>query len=498
MRVDFDFIAFSVGLQPNLGLHVPSGAYHIDSLRLFSRRSSIRLSNMATSTDRFTLLLVDDDPQVLAALKRLLRKDGYRLLTAASGPEALDSVAAHPADAALIDYQMPAMDGLELLERLLRVDSGMQVIMLTGQGKIETAVTAMKKGAADFLEKPYQPEALRARIRQLVHIWRLRSENRRLKSGDAAGGVCPLIGSAPVMQAVKQTIERAALSDATALIYGETGTGKELVARAIHHHGPRSTHPFVPVDCGAISENLVESELFGHVKGAFAGAHQSARGMIRSAHGGTLFLDEIGELPLNTQAKLLRTLQEKAVRPVGSDRSVAVDIRIVGATHRDLALEVQAGRFREDLFYRLNVVPITIPPLRERAEDIPLLAAHFVAKFSAGFTPPQPIHDDAMALLRTYAWPGNVRELENAVRRALALGVEDVIRAGDLPAAITGNTLHRSPANDLPADHSLAAYEKAAIVNALQKSRGNRKTAARILGIGEATPYRKLQTYRIR
>jgi DNA-binding NtrC family response regulator len=454
---------------------------------------------MANQTDTFTLLLVDDDPRTLSGLKRLFRKDGYRLVTAGSGHAALALMDSAPINAALIDFQMPGMDGLELLKCLLQRDPQMQVIMLTGQGKIETAVAAMKEGAADFLEKPFQPEALRARTRQLVQIWRLRSENRRLKTrGYQPSGFHQLIGKAQAMQTVKQTITRAALADATTLIYGETGTGKELVARAIHHHSPRSTQSFVPVDCSAISENLVESELFGHVKGAFTGAHRSVMGLIRSANGGTLFLDEIGELPLSTQAKLLRTLQEKAVRPVGSDRTVAVDIRIVGATHRDLAAEVQAGRFREDLFYRLSVVPITLPPLRERAEDIPLLAAHFAAKFSAGFAAPKPIRDDAMACLMAYHWPGNVRELENAIRRALALGQDETITPEDLPETITGNAAAPSPSPASPLDDSLAAYEKTAVHNALCKSGGNRKAAARILGVGEATLYRKLKAYQLR
>ena len=453
---------------------------------------------MVNQPDTFALLLVDDDPRALSALKRLFHKDGYRLVTAASGAEALALTESAPINAALIDYQMPGMDGLELLKRLMQRDPQMQVIMLTGQGNIETAVTAMKDGAADFLEKPFQPEALRARMGQLVQIWRLRSENRRLKNrGDQPAGFHQLIGKAPAMQAVKQTITRAALADATTLIYGETGTGKELVARAIHHHSPRSTQAFVPVDCGAISENLVESELFGHVKGAFTGAHQSAMGLIRSASGGTLFLDEIGELPLSTQAKLLRTLQEKAVRPVGSDRTVAVDIRIVGATHRDLAGEVQSGRFREDLFYRLSVVPIALPPLRARVEDIPLLAAHFAAKFRAGFTSPKPIRDDAMACLMAYPWPGNVRELENVIRRALALGQDETITPADLPETITGSGRGQALAVSSLSDDSLAAYEKIAVQNALRKSGGNRKAAARILGIGEATLYRKLKTYQI-
>jgi DNA-binding NtrC family response regulator len=454
---------------------------------------------MAKPSDAFTLLLVDDDPQAISALKRLFHKDAYRLLAASSGSEALELMQSAAADAALIDYQMPGMDGLELLKRLLRSDPHLQIIMLTGQGNIETAVAAMKGGAVDFLEKPFQPEALRARMEQIVHIWRLRSENRRLKNRrESLSGFHAFIGKAPALHAVKQTIARAALSDATALIYGETGTGKELAARAIHHHSPRSTQPFVPVDCGAINENLVESELFGHVKGAFTGAHRSAAGMIRSAHGGTLFLDEIGELPLGAQAKLLRTLQEKLVRPVGSDHSVTVDIRVVGATHRDLNQEVQAGRFREDLYYRLNVIPITLPPLRERVDDIPLLALHFAAKFNTGFTPPKPIDDDAMACLLAHPWPGNVRELENVLRRALALGRAATITLDDLPETVTGNNDKNSLAPEFPPNDSLAAYEQAAVMNALRKSRGNRKAAAQILGIGEATLYRKLKSYQIR
>lgn len=452
---------------------------------------------METLPDAFTLLLVDDDPQVLSALKRLFRKDGYRLLTAVSGSEALLRLNGTSAHAALIDYQMAGMDGLELLDRLRLLDPLLPVIMLTGQGNIQKAVTAMKRGAQDFLEKPIQPQALRARIRQLVQIWRLREENRRLKySRDDATRAPRLIGETPAMLRVKQTIARAALSDATTLVFGETGTGKECVARAIHHHSPRSTQPFVPVDCGAISETLAESELFGHVKGAFTGAHKAYKGMIRSAHLGTLFLDEIGELTPGVQAKLLRTLQEKAVRPVGGDRAVGVDIRIVAATNRDLAHEVRSGRFREDLYYRLNVVPISLPPLRQRRDDLPLLAAHFAAKFSTGFTPPKPIREDTMACLSAYTWPGNVRELENVFRRALALGHNEAITPVDLPEAVTGNGPDLPIAALLPADDSLAAYEKAAIGKALQKSGGNRKVAARILGIGEATLYRKLKSYR--
>jgi len=450
-------------------------------------------------TDTFTLLLVDDDPQAIDALKRLFRKDAYRLLSASSGSEALDLMQHAAADAALIDFQMPGMDGLKLLKRLVGSHPHMQVVMLTGQGSIETAVAAMKSGAVDFLEKPLQPEALRARMAQLVQIWRLRSDNRRLKRReDSPAGRRELIGSAPAMQAVREMIARAAVSDATVLVCGETGTGKELVARAIHYQSPRSTRSFVPVDCGAINENLFESELFGHIKGAFTGAHRSSAGLIRAAHGGTLFLDEIGELTMGAQAKLLRTLQEKAVRPVGSHKAVPADVRFVGATHRDLGREVKSGRFREDLYYRLNVIPITLPPLRERAADIPLLAAHFSVKFNTGFTPPTPIDEDAMTCLAAYDWPGNVRELENALRRALALGQGASISRNDLPEVIAGGDFQPAAASGLPVEDSLAAYEQAAIRNALHKSGGNRKAAARLLGIGEATLYRKLKVYRLR
>ncbi|MFH2219334.1 MAG: sigma-54 dependent transcriptional regulator [Pseudomonadota bacterium] len=453
---------------------------------------------MKSESSRFTLLLVDDDPGILSSLKRTFFEDGYRILTADQGDKALSIAKNTEINAALIDYRMPEMDGLTLLQKLKALRPAIMVIILTGHGGIQEAVKAINIGADDFLEKPFASESLRVRVDQLYRIWKLNEENKILRSKvEFQFGFDLLVGNSAPMLKLKQSIVQAGPSDAPVLIQGETGTGKELVARAIHHHSRRSEGKFVPVDCAAISETVMESELFGHVKGAFTGAYTSTLGLIRSADAGTLFMDEVGELSLNLQAKMLRTVQEKEVRPVGSSQTHSIDVRIVTATHRDLKAEVAQGNFREDLYYRLNVVCIHVPPLRDRQEDIPLLARYFVKRFRNDFSTVKDISKQALHLMESHSWPGNIRELENVIRRAVALGGGDVVLPDDLPAEIYASSEKGDSDRINFEDGTLAAFEKAAIRKALAKSGMNRRMAAQILDIGEATLYRKIKKYRI-
>ncbi len=453
---------------------------------------------MIDSQQKFSLLLVDDEPSAVSALQRIFRKDGYQLHCADSGEAALSLIARIRIDAALIDLKMPGMGGLSLLEQIKNRHPGIMTLMLTAHGGVKEAVHAMQQGALDFLEKPFSAEGLRDRVSQLYQIWILKQQNRVLREGlEGRFHYDQLVGNSTPMLELKQLIVQVSTGDASVLIQGESGTGKELVARAIHYHSPRRSAPFVPVDCASLSETVIESELFGHTKGAYTGAHNATAGLIRSANRGTLFLDEIGELPLAMQAKLLRTIQEREVRPVGDSKAHPVNIRILAASNRDLAAEVAQGNFREDLFYRLNTVVAQVTPLRERGEDIPLFAKLFVERFHSEVSPVRDISREAMSCLLNYHWPGNVRELENVILRAVALGKNDKILPGDLP-----QTIHILPAissidpSNLPVD-SLEAYEKAAIVNALHKSSDNRRLTADLLGIGEATLYRKLKKYHL-
>ena len=447
---------------------------------------------------KFTLLFVDDDPHMLSILGDVFSKEGYQSYSADSGQEALSLLNKDRIDVALIDLMMPHMDGFTLFEKIKKDYPETMVIMLTGQGGIKEAVAAIKMGAVDFIEKPVNSDGLRARVSQLYRIWELKRENRNLKHRlKFHFGFEDLIGNTRVMLKLKEMITQAGPSDVTVLIHGETGTGKELIARAIHYHSSRSKNSFVPVDCAAISETVMESELFGHVKGAFTGAHISTLGLIRSADKGTLFLDEVGELSPAIQVKLLRTIQEREVRPVGSSRSYPANVRIVAATNRDLTGAVAEGNFREDLFYRLNTLTITAPSLRDRKEDISLLAIYFLKRFSNNLPPGKTLSSDALACLERYDWPGNVRELENVINRAVALNTEDIILAKDLPPTLHFSTKTPSKVPLNTSEDTLAAYEIEAIKNALTKSRHNRKLAARILGIGEATLYRKIKKYRL-
>ena len=453
---------------------------------------------MTDDRRQFELLIVDDEPQMRNLLERVFISQGYRVHTAAGGPEALAMMRAVRIDAAMIDLVMPDMDGLTLLEQMLAQEPEIKIIMMTGHGGVEEAVAAIKSGAADFIKKPFLSEEARSRVSQLYRAWELEEENRHLKLEiQRRFGFHSLVGNSTSILKLKEMITRVGPTDATILIQGETGSGKELVAKAVHYHSERMKNQFVPVDCAAISETVIESELFGHEKGAFTGAHVSTLGLLRAADNGTLFLDEIGNLSSSIQMRLLRVIQEREVRPIGSTKAFPVNVRILAATNLNLAEEVSAGNFREDLFFRLNVLTITVPPLRDRIEDIPLLAKHFLKRFASDYSPVKNISDAALRLMENYQWPGNVRELENAVRRAVALGRSETIMPEDLPSAVNARAAYRMVPGNLPIGDTLMDYEILAIQNALRKCNHNRTKAAKMLKIGEATLYRKLKKYKI-
>ncbi|RIL06046.1 MAG: DNA-binding response regulator [Proteobacteria bacterium] len=453
------------------------------------------------------VLVVDDEPLMLRALGRILREDGHRL-ELVDGPDAAEALLDDPAlDVVLLDLMLGSSSGLELLDRIKRERPELECIVMTGHASVESAVRCMRRGAFDYLAKPFDDvHRVRTTVQKALERRRLLRRNRELEERLEGHARAPgLVGHAPAMRRLVRTIESLRHNESHVLIQGESGTGKELVARAIHATSRRHDGPFVPVDCGALPESVIESELFGHEKGAFTGA-VGAPGLFRIADGGTLFLDEIGELPISMQAKLLRALQQKEVRPVGGANAVAVDLRVVSATHRDLSAMVETGRFRMDLFYRLNVVRIEIPPLRERMEDVPLLVQHFLDEKRRAGSHVEGLAEDALARLLEHDWPGNVRELENVLESALALARGPWLRAADLP--LGRNRRATPPARALAtgesAPHlgelplSLDAYERAALERALREAGGRATDAARRLGIGRSTFYRKLGKHGLR
>jgi two-component system NtrC family response regulator len=381
------------------------------------------------------ILIVDDEPNYQLVLGEMLAAEGYEVLTAGSGVEAFTIFSDHPEMGLILtDMTMPNGNGIELLEKVKKTRPELPVIMLTAHGTVELAVKAMKQGAFDYLTKPYKNEDLTRTVAKALEVSRLGRQNRELKEELAKRhSFGSLIGKSPAMLNLYQLLEKVAPTKANVLITGDSGTGKELVARAIHYNSPRASESFVAVNCSALSETLLESELFGYVKGAFTGAETTRIGRFELAHGGTLFLDEIGEMGGSAQVKLLRALQERSIERVGSGTTIKVDVRLVTATHRDLKEEVAQGRFREDLFYRLNVVHIKVPPLRERLEDLPLLIEHFLRKFTQDGQKTCTIDPEAIRLLYAHSWPGNVRELENIIERGLVLAPGTVIRPEDLP-----------------------------------------------------------------
>jgi DNA-binding NtrC family response regulator len=441
-----------------------------------------------------TVLIVDDEETARNVCRDVVADSGFRTRTASTTEQALEILEQCPVEIVLTDLRVPQLGGIELLKHIREIYPQTAVIVLTQYGTIESAVEATRMGAADYVTKPFHVPDLRGKLDRVARSLEIDQENRVLREQlRTRPGFAGLIGLSARMQRVYRLIEKVSQHNYPVLILGESGTGKELVARSIHFSGPRHNKPFVPVDCSSLVPTLIESELFGYVKGAFTGAVQSKQGLMESAGSGTLFLDEIGDMPVDLQAKLLRALQEKEIKPVGSTDRVAIATRVIAATNRDLDSAVRQGLFRQDLFFRLNVVQIKLPPLRERKTDIPLLVHTFLEKFSEPEGARRTISQDAMARLIAYDWPGNVRELENAIERAVALGSGPILHVGDLPTNLQYGVGDRMPQSDelLP----LEELERRAILRALREAGGDKLAAARLLGIGKTTLYRKLKQY---
>jgi DNA-binding NtrC family response regulator len=450
---------------------------------------------------RIRLLIVDDEQSIRRLCVTVGEALGFVCLEAASGETAIALLEEQPAHMILTDMVMPNMSGLEFLEKVKKMLPRTEVAVMTGHGSVETAVQAMKLGAYDYISKPFSPlEELRLFLRRMAEKVRLVEENQFLRDRmDTETQLHGIVGSSAKIQDVLRMVSRLKDTRTPVLITGESGTGKELVARAIHFRGSFANRPFVAVDCGSLVPTLIESELFGYEKGAFTGALKARTGLFQSADGGTIFLDEIGELPLEMQAKLLRVLQEKEVRPVGSNQRAKVDVRVIAATNRDLEQEYRAGTFRKDLYFRLNVVTVHVPPLRERRSDIPMLAHWFLERCAPGRS--VQVTNAAMKSLLQYDWPGNVRELENCMERAVALGDHQVLDLDDLPPAIASG----SQGGDSPSVASteelsttdLEDIERTTIERVFQQVKGDKVLAGKMLGISRATLYRKLKRYNI-
>jgi len=459
--------------------------------------------------DKAKILVVDDEVSIVEVLKGILRRQGYRVKTALSGEEAMACVRAEPFDLMISDIRMGGMDGLCLLEQARQEQTHLAVIMMTAYAAVETAVEAMRRGAFDYVCKPFKVDELLVTIERALSYENALAENESLKETIASPAEVhfgTLIGDHPLMQSVYRTIRKIAQIDSTVLVLGESGTGKELVARAIHECSRRSARPFVAINCAALPDALLESELFGHVKGAFTGATRDKEGLFEAADGGTLFLDEVGAIPIPMQQTLLRVLQEQEIRPVGGTRTIPVNVRIVGATNENLEALIGQGRFREDLYYRLSVIPLDLPPLRDRRSDVPLLAGHFLARLGAAGGRRLALRPETLTALSAYHWPGNVRELENVLSRAAALCDGGTLTLDLLPAklqslvpapvATVAEAATPEPATTA-AGVTLRAFlrekERAYLRQVLEQHGGNKEAAARALGISLATFYRKYE-----
>ena len=449
------------------------------------------------------VLVVDDDPALREILQETLMRESYSVSTAEDGAGAVQAVKETVVHIVITDFQLPDIDGLEVIDRLSKLDAKIIPIVMTGFGTIETAVRAMKSGAFDFITKPFDLGTVAAVVRRAAEFHRLRQENHLLRRAVRDQyRLEQLVGVSEPMQQVLEFVQKVADSDSTVMIQGESGTGKELVARMLHFNSQRRDRPLVPVNCGAIPENLLESELFGHEKGAFTGATHARMGRFELAHGGTIFLDEIGEMSLPLQVKLLRVLQEREFERVGGNRTIHVDVRIIAATNQDLEAMVEERRFRQDLFYRLNVIPIVIPPLRERRSDIPLLIDHFLNRFNQSkHTEVVGLDDEALRLLTEYDWPGNIRELENMMERLVVLKKQGILASEDLPQKISRRSMIpelkeqfiRLSEDGIHLSREVEQYEKHLIMEALRKANGVTSRAAQLLHLNRTTLVEKLK-----
>lgn len=447
------------------------------------------------------LLIIDDERAIREACREVAQSLGFSTQVADSAEQAYRALELQNFDAVLLDLRLPGAGGLDALRRIKERRPEAIVIVVTGYGTVQSAVQAMKNGAYDYVTKPFSVDELKLLLERVGSHLKLKSENRllreKVKSKQGFGG---MIGRAPEMEKLYRIIAKAANSVHPVLILGESGTGKEMVARSIHYSGPFRDKPFLPVDCGSLVPTLIESELFGYVKGAFTGANQNKDGLMAMAEGGTIFLDEVGELPVDLQAKMLRAIQEKEVRPVGSTRRIPINIRILAATNRDLEQAVTQGSFRRDLYFRLNVLSLRIPALRERRQDVPLLVEHFMERMMRASGQEKTLSDDAMKALLAYDWPGNVRELENCLERSYAFTSGPLIHTTDLPPEIANVPVPES-SNGNGNGHAkiipIAELEKQTILRALTELNGDKLQAARLLGIGKTTLYRKLKEFSV-
>jgi DNA-binding NtrC family response regulator len=460
---------------------------------------TVAVSEPICETNGLSLLIVDDERSMRESCREVARSLGFNSRVAETPEHVYQVLESGSTDVVLLDLRLPGNSGLEVLREIKQRRPDILVIVMTGFATVESAVQAMKLGAYDYVTKPFNFEELRLLLERAAAHLKLTAENRLLREQvKSKHGFGSLVGHAPEMEKLYRIIAKAAHSTHPVLILGESGTGKELVARSIHYSGPFRDRPFIPVDCGSLVPTLIESELFGYVRGAFTGAVRAKDGLLATAEGGTVFLDEVGELPVDLQAKLLRAIQEKEVRPVGGTRAIPIKVRILAATNRDLDVAVQQGTFRRDLYFRLNVLTLRIPPLRERKQDIPLLIGNVLERINRATQMPHSVGDDALRLMLNYDWPGNVRELENCIERACTTCSLPTIHIADLPTQLRNFQAQAKPpipASDGETITSIAELERQAILHAIEMLQGDKLEAARRLGIGKTTLYRKLKEY---